>query len=100
MQYLGWVDYIVQCTQSGQSAFAEVVQIVPYLPKRWASSTIIRLVFGIEILVMQIGVTTGYLTKLLSGKNTLDQYQAEPLPVIATFILFIAVSILSSPRCP
>lgn len=41
-----------------------------------------------------VGVTTGYLTKLLTGKNTLDQYQAAPLPVIATFIIFIAASLI------
>jgi hypothetical protein len=41
-----------------------------------------------------IGVTTGYLTKLITGKNTLDQYSAAPLPVILTFILFIAASLI------
>lgn len=41
-----------------------------------------------------IGVTTGYLTKLITGKNTLDQYIAAPLPVILTFILFITASLI------
>lgn len=29
---------------------------------------------------MQIGVTTGYLTKLITGKNTLDQVESSILP--------------------
>lgn len=41
-----------------------------------------------------IGVTTGYLTKVITGENTLDQYAAAPLPVILTFILFITASLI------
>jgi hypothetical protein len=41
-----------------------------------------------------IGVTTGYLTKLITGENTFDQYAAAPLPVILTFIVFIAASLI------
>lgn len=41
-----------------------------------------------------IGVTTGYLTKLITGENTLDQYQTAPIPVILTFILFITASLI------
>lgn len=41
-----------------------------------------------------IGVTTGYLTKLITGRNTLDQYAAAPLPVVLTFIVFIAASLI------
>jgi len=48
-------------------------------------------------LFLQIGVTTGYLTKLITGRNTLDQYAAAPLPVILTFVLFITVCIQSTP---
>ena len=50
-----------------------------------------------DLHILQIGVTTGYLTKLITGKNTLDQYQAAPLPVILTFILFIAVRLCLAP---
>lgn len=41
-----------------------------------------------------IGVTTGYLTKLITGENTFDQYAAAPLPVVLTFIVFIAASLI------
>lgn len=41
-----------------------------------------------------IGVTTGYLTKLITGRNTLEQYIAAPFPVILTFIVFIAASLI------
>jgi hypothetical protein len=41
-----------------------------------------------------IGVTTGFLTKWITGENTFSQYAAAPLPVILTFITFIAASLI------
>jgi len=41
-----------------------------------------------------IGVTTGFLTKWITGENTFSQYAAAPLPVILTFITFIVASLI------